>query len=323
MFEHVFSFLKTRIGVSLVVAIFIVIGALIVQRSTQDGETTRTPTAIAVEKIVKKSLDEDPDNDGLKTWEEAIYKTDPGNPDTDGDGISDGEEVTRNTNPLVRENENGSATSTSDSTGPSFTATDRFSQELFVRYVEAKKAGLDISVELSEEIAATVLDKDYTNEDVPSISEADVRTSDTTYARLVSYGNAVGTITTRRLPEGGENELIKLERVANDPSLTAQTSFTDNITRYKEMIDALRALEVPRAVVGGHIKVINGLYFVLYATEGMALLDTDPVGALSRIPLHEDGLSMIEAGALELRRVFASRNITFTSQEPGYAIIAE
>ena len=47
------------------------------------------------------SDDDDDDNDGLTNAEERRYGTDPENPDTDGDGLSDGEEVKRyHTNPL-------------------------------------------------------------------------------------------------------------------------------------------------------------------------------------------------------------------------------
>jgi ABC-type transport system substrate-binding protein len=44
----------------------------------------------------------DSDNDGLSDYEEEnIYGTDPENPDTDGDGINDGDEVSSGSNPLV------------------------------------------------------------------------------------------------------------------------------------------------------------------------------------------------------------------------------
>ncbi|MEA1784603.1 gliding motility-associated C-terminal domain-containing protein [Arenibacter sp. GZD96] len=42
----------------------------------------------------------DSDGDGLTDGEEAVLGTDPNNPDTDGDGISDGDEVLNGTNPL-------------------------------------------------------------------------------------------------------------------------------------------------------------------------------------------------------------------------------
>jgi len=42
----------------------------------------------------------DCDNDGLTNGEEVIKGTDPNNPDTDGDGLSDGEEIAKGTDPL-------------------------------------------------------------------------------------------------------------------------------------------------------------------------------------------------------------------------------
>src|SRR3989338_4813425 len=44
-------------------------------------------------------LDKDSDNDGLKDWEEILWKTDPRNSDTDKDGTPDGEEVKQNRGP--------------------------------------------------------------------------------------------------------------------------------------------------------------------------------------------------------------------------------
>ena len=44
----------------------------------------------------------DTDNDGLKDWEENLYKTDLLNPDTDNDGYFDGEEINSGHNPLVK-----------------------------------------------------------------------------------------------------------------------------------------------------------------------------------------------------------------------------
>jgi len=45
---------------------------------------------------------DDYDFDGLADWEEEIYKTDPTNPDTDGDGYLDGEEVASGFDPTKK-----------------------------------------------------------------------------------------------------------------------------------------------------------------------------------------------------------------------------
>lgn len=49
-----------------------------------------------------ESENKDTDNDGLKDWEENLYKTDPLNSDTDADGYLDGEEINSGHNPLVK-----------------------------------------------------------------------------------------------------------------------------------------------------------------------------------------------------------------------------
>ncbi|MBL7155510.1 MAG: hypothetical protein ISS88_03385 [Candidatus Portnoybacteria bacterium] len=49
-----------------------------------------------------ESQDKDTDSDGLRDWEEELYKTSPYDPDTDNDGYLDGEEINSGHNPLVK-----------------------------------------------------------------------------------------------------------------------------------------------------------------------------------------------------------------------------
>ena len=62
------------------------------------AEQEKSPLVVALDTTSK--LDADSDSDGLKDWEELLWKTDPSKTDTDGDGTNDNEEISLNRNPL-------------------------------------------------------------------------------------------------------------------------------------------------------------------------------------------------------------------------------
>ena len=57
--------------------------------------------ALSVVMDKTSQYDADTDADGLKDWEEALWKTDPKKADTDGDGTSDNEEISIGRDPLT------------------------------------------------------------------------------------------------------------------------------------------------------------------------------------------------------------------------------
>lgn len=85
-------------------------------------------------------LDPDTDKDGLKDGEEVhTYKTDPLNPDTDWDGLKDGAEVKKHeTNPLLRDTDNGGVADghevIEDNTDPLNPADDLMLVELYIQF---------------------------------------------------------------------------------------------------------------------------------------------------------------------------------------------
>ncbi len=54
------------------------------------------------QKMQDQEIIDDLDHDGLTGWEENLHKTDPNNPDTDGDGYLDGEEVAAGYDPTKK-----------------------------------------------------------------------------------------------------------------------------------------------------------------------------------------------------------------------------
>lgn len=98
---------KTRMALG-VLAFFILAGIILWVFFFAKFNPPAPPVAPLVNEKAQKNADvaatlnSDADHDGLKAWEEALYGTDPNNPDTDGDGTSDGDEVKAGRSPLVK-----------------------------------------------------------------------------------------------------------------------------------------------------------------------------------------------------------------------------
>jgi len=76
---------------------------LLQKNAPAQTESASVVSAIASPPTTETTQTPDSDTDGLKDWEEALWKTDPYSPDTDGDGVSDGDEIKAGHNPLAKD----------------------------------------------------------------------------------------------------------------------------------------------------------------------------------------------------------------------------
>ena len=92
--------LRNKVVVPVVLIIGIFVGGAVVLRTKGIWAAILTEGKKVIFPIASQP-DADPDNDGLKNWEEDTYRTDPRNPDTDGDGYLDGEETASGYDPTI------------------------------------------------------------------------------------------------------------------------------------------------------------------------------------------------------------------------------
>lgn len=313
MLRKILSFLGTKIGISLLAAL-VIIGAAFALSRTEPTEK-ESGEALIARRAAELALDKDSDGDGLKDWEEAIYGTDPNNPDTDGDGIPDKDDVK---NPTEAE-PGDQATSTG---GQVFTATDRFSQELFIKYVEAKKSGKEISSELGEEIANELLSRSYglPLEPFDPAKLTLVNSSDPSFIR--TYGNSFGAIISTPVPAGVPNEFTVLEEITVRGTATEKNlaDLEKLYTRYQTMRDRLIALRTPVDAAEAHAQFIQGVDILRTVVMGIQGLEIDPIGSLSKIAMYEDGINILGAATIRLKQFFIAKGVAFSAGESGSAL---
>jgi len=94
--------LKKLPVIPVLVALFLAIGLIIFVSAYSKREAFSTFNLWGGNEQLIESQNKDSDNDGLRDWEEELYKTDPNNQDTDDDGYLDGEEINSDHNPLIK-----------------------------------------------------------------------------------------------------------------------------------------------------------------------------------------------------------------------------
>ncbi len=302
---------------------------------TQAKQTAQT-AAITVESAsdvaIQNTLTElDSDKDGLKDWEESLWATDSKNKDTDGDGTSDGKEITLNRNPVVKgpkdslETEKVAATQQASSTPVS--ATDKISRQLFTQYMAIKQSGGEITPEVEQQLIESIIaqnnfgslaSKIYVPENLKTISDSPEAIKD--------YGNALGKIIldnafTQKDSKGMPvNELTIIDQ-AMQRNNKAELDRINKITEsYENIIARMLALEVPQSVALIHLDIINYFGLAIKADKDLQQLFVDTATAFGGITAYKAASFGLSNSLTTLRQYFIEAQVAYNRSEPGYTM---
>jgi len=251
----------------------------------------------AVDKTIE-SLSKDTDNDGLKDWEEALWKTDVNNSDTDGDGTTDGEEVKTGRDPLklgpddkLEERVYSSGQNLSQGTGVSRSTSTVNLTELF-----AKNLGLQTSNEinplsadnqdlLSRANSSTEkLLKDFIASFSPVLSESEFNvSSDNSKTAIEKYNKELEKIFYEiPYPKKIEGEVFIEISKTNNISLA-----DPYIDYYKKNIERMKQVTVPSSFINDHKQWVESLTASLRVSESIKEIERDPFRTIIAIQENE------------------------------------
>lgn len=261
---------------------------------------TQTPEIIPTanqEHASQEDTSIDSDQDGLKDWEEQIYATDAHNPDTDGDGAKDGDEIAQNRDPLKKGPDDTltkvdtSATTAASSnayTGDQFNLTkkiaEEFSQDYLTRIAQNPENQLD-----SNAFADKIMQ--ITREQAPpSISL--VTTSDIIISRnavkddMVRYLkqlNALVLNPSKPLPDAKSiSDAVAGIVHTEDAARTSAASdhLAMYVNQYNQLLTDVKTISVPKDFVSLHIDFLNTTIKERNALEKIQHVKSDPFTAL-------------------------------------------
>lgn len=211
----------------------------------------------------------DEDRDGLTLAEERVWKTDPKNADTDGDGASDGAEVRAGTDPLMA----GASLNPYEAWGI-LTPTETFF---------SNSGGFFTADNVTEEAIWTAAYKNAGQKtSLPDFKEtftiADLNINPNLSVDL--YGGIVY----RMLKESvniRQYELLTFARAASNQNYYGIPELREAATVYRDIEAGLLAMQVPPQLAAEHVKVINSLGALANIVSAMGAWSGDPFAGLA------------------------------------------
>lgn len=276
-----------------------------------------TPEGVAVGKTDTKDspdLLKDPDGDGLKNWEEAIWGTDPNNPDSDGDGVRDGDEVSIESDPIVQGRGEGVSLST-DGTATADLTREILANGSFEQIVQGEGA-----VKLNQYLQ-TAKTSYFENEQRFIASQAGgLKYSDANDNESIKkYLNAVAEIYLRGYESVEKSDLEIIEEVVKDSNAADIVRLDPYIKTAEEVWKKIKVLETPSSLKEFHEKSAKIHLTALFELATIRNIEKDAFPAF--IALQKRFLTKIQLTRLydeEAHRWLKAKEITFVENEFGH-----
>ncbi len=288
--------------------------------------------------LLKAIASKDSDNDGLPDWEEALYGTDPHNPDTFKLGMTDGEAVARGL--IVPKAIADVAVATSSSKGiivdPSLppapaegTLTATFAQTFFTLFIAAKQAagGADLSESQMNDVATKSLN---------SIAATATITPDYKSAKDLSISNS-STLKEFAFKEFAVNAEAILMNNTADATTTAlkylKSFLEENDTTaiphilsiakaYRDTAIGFAALPVPKELETDDLLLMNSMMRLGEIISDLARANDDPLVAILALKQYPNVVYSMGAAFMNIGKIYAANGIVLPAGTPGASFVS-
>lgn len=311
-----------RIFPLIVIALLLVSGFVYFTIFYQRSETYVAPK-ISVS-ATSALLAKDSDGDGLKDWEEQLWKTDPARADTDGDGTPDGAEIKAGRDPLTagpndRLPDETVEKKVNTETEGDLSQTDKFSRDLFLRIVAAKKANQPPTEQDLEKFLNTVIDEELKNQPAEELGEGDFQIDGAeTPEKIRSYGNEIARILTEKPAETLEYELDVYERAEKNNNPEELKKLEPLIAQYKRIEEGLRSIAVPASALAQHVAFTTSIAGMAHSITGLRYILTDPIKALPGVASYDENAVSFITTVRQFKTYFESAGVAFEEGDRAY-----
>ncbi len=307
-----------RVGSLLIVVAAAVVAVLIFRSEPSLGKEAMQVTLSDKTTVRTMTEEKDSDGDRLKDWEEDLWELSSTNPDTDGDGTGDYQEVENRRKAVSDAPAIVLNSIDPDDTPP--TPTELAGKILVSQFLTAKESGVplkDNSIALAGQIALGTADLDRT---YPIVSAADLNIIPGTMTAK-AYGNGVGTALMNTSGTPAPSELfVMLSYIQAPDSDKFQKDMAAVVERYDVTIDGFMTMGVSSDRADAHRALINALIAVRTDLVDLSKVGDNPLMAIAALNAYQKDSALMTT-LFEKLRASLIDSVEFLPGEPGYVFV--
>ena len=258
-------FVTITITIGILVGLFFGIKAIVHYYKNKNFVTA---TGIPSNMKVGDLLTIDTDNDGIADWEEPLWGLDPKKADTNGDGVSDGVEVTQKKSTLVGTEEENVTEKLND--------TERFSRDLFTTLSALSQSGA--LTEQSVVNLSNTLGDQIVSKDIPDIyTDVDLKVSVSSKTNIATYYKKISKVIDSYIPDkiGGEMDAMVTMFDKADPEKAKELGVIAN--NYRSFASDLMKIEVPADITSKQLALANSAYKMASGLDSVKEVFENPI----------------------------------------------
>lgn len=268
--------------------------------------------------------DADTDGDGLKDWEEALWKTDINKADTDSDGTNDKEEIASGRDPLkagpndkVSDKEDLVAQEKALADSKQNTMTAIYARKFMKEYLTLKTQKGDLTKEDKQNLVVKTMNDIKPLETVDKYKISDLNViKDISKESVKQYADlmiAVFIIT--KMPEASELDIFTalLEGIKKEDFKSVEASkkaLKQYVVLNQRILEAILPPSIPENLSKLHLEVVNGFNNISLAVEDMTGAENDPIKAMIGQRIYTEQKLRIYNAMKSIQEVFNKYEIT-------------
>lgn len=294
----------------LAVLVLLVIVWVVISNTSRRVKQTKKPdnASLLLREEQLKKLNQDTDKDGLKDWEEAIYRTDPAKADTDGDGAKDGDEIAMSRDPLIKGPKDQMATSTDEIANSPYllpnNLTGLLAEKFGVNIIVPRLAGSQRPLDL-EEIGNQIADETLPDLQAKNyyFQEKDITTSqDNSRAAILAYDKTTDEILLSAFHVLQKHPLVIFSEALRADDLSKVGALDPYLKAYDAVLEKTKKLSVPFSITSVHLQYLNALAAQREAVRKMRGAESDILKAVVGAREFSQEASVFNLLAQELQK---------------------